>query len=96
MVDAAEPPRSVDRSSCGRRCSAIPPSEEAINVVLEDELLISDAGLTTAAAAAAIAPAPPEQPKPGGLRDRLNLGRGPALVARVTGHASDERARCSS
>lgn len=58
--------------------SAIPPSEEAINVVLEDELLISDAGLTTAAAAAAIAPAPQEQPKPGGLRDRLNLGRGPS------------------
>ncbi len=52
-----------------------PPSEEAINVVLEDELLISDAGLTTAAAAAAAAQAPNPEPKPGGLRDRLNLGR---------------------
>lgn len=57
--------------------AAIPPSEEAINVVLEDELLISDAGLTTAAAAAAAAAAPSTnpEPKPGGLRDRLNLGR---------------------
>jgi hypothetical protein len=56
---------------------AIPSSEEAINVVLEDELLISDAGLTTAAAAAAAASAPAAtpEPKPGGLRDRLNLGR---------------------
>jgi hypothetical protein len=44
-------------------------------VVLEDELLISDAGLTTAAAAAAAAAAPVPEPKPGGLRDRLNLGR---------------------
>jgi hypothetical protein len=55
--------------------SAVPASEEAINVVLEDELLISDAGLTTAAAAAAAAAAPVPEPKPGGLRDRLNLGR---------------------
>jgi hypothetical protein len=59
--------------------AAIPASEEAINVVLEDELLISDAGLTTVAAAAAVAaPAPTPEPKPGGLRDRLNLGRGPS------------------
>jgi hypothetical protein len=55
--------------------AAIPSSEEAINVVLEDELLISDAGLTTAAAAAAAAATPNPEPKPGGLRDRLNLGR---------------------
>jgi hypothetical protein len=57
--------------------AAVPSSEEAINVVLEDELLISDAGLTTAAAAAAAAAAAPvaPEPKPGGLRDRLNLGR---------------------
>ncbi len=53
----------------------VPSSEEAINVVLEDELLISDAGLTTAAAAAAVAAQPAPEPKPGGLRDRLNLGR---------------------
>ena len=53
----------------------IPASEEAINVVLEDELLISDAGLTTAAAAAARRGARRPEPKPGGLRDRLNLGR---------------------
>jgi hypothetical protein len=55
--------------------AAIPSSEEAINVVLEDELLISEAGLTTAAAAAVAAAAPAPEPKPGGLRDRLNLGR---------------------
>jgi hypothetical protein len=57
--------------------AAIPSSEEAINVVLEDELLISDAGLTTAAAAAVASgtPSTTPEPKPGGLRDRLNLGR---------------------
>jgi hypothetical protein len=55
---------------------AIPASEEAINVVLEDELLISDqpSNVATAVSAAASTPAASE-PKPGGLRDRLNLGR---------------------
>ncbi len=66
------PPAAVE---AGDMQAAIPPSEEAINVVLEDELLISDAGLTTAAAAAAAASNPSPEPKPGGLRDRLNLGR---------------------
>jgi hypothetical protein len=51
--------------------AAIPPSEEAINVVLEDELLISDQGTGSVVASAPVA----SEPKPGGLRDRLNLGR---------------------
>ena len=71
------PPAVLGEAPIEEAHAAIPSSEEAINVVLEDELLISDAGLTTAAAAAAAAAAPvvvPE-PKPGGLRDRLNLGR---------------------
>jgi hypothetical protein len=66
------PPAAVE-APVEAQAAAIPPSEEAINVVLEDELLISDAGLTTAAAAAAASTNP--EPKPGGLRDRLNLGR---------------------
>jgi hypothetical protein len=52
--------------------AAIPPSEEAINVVLEDELLISDQGTGSVVASAPVVAA---EPKPGGLRDRLNLGR---------------------
>jgi hypothetical protein len=51
--------------------SPIPPSEEAINVVLEDELLISDQGTGSVVASAPVV----SEPKPGGLRDRLNLGR---------------------
>jgi hypothetical protein len=51
---------------------AVPASEEAINVVLEDELLISDQPTSVASGAAQAAAA---EPKPGGLRDRLNLGR---------------------
>jgi hypothetical protein len=50
-----------------------PASEEAINVVLEDELLISDQANTAPVAMATPAVVP--EPKPGGLRDRLNLGR---------------------
>jgi hypothetical protein len=53
---------------------AVAPSEEAINVVLEDELLISDQASGPVAMAAPAAATTPE-PKPGGLRDRLNLGR---------------------
>jgi hypothetical protein len=52
---------------------AVAPSEEAINVVLEDELLISDQA--NSAPVAMAAPAVVPEPKPGGLRDRLNLGR---------------------
>ena len=69
------PPNPPVAAEVAAEQSAIPPSEEAINVVLEDELLISDAGLTTAAAAAAVAASPAPEAKPGGLRDRLNLGR---------------------
>ncbi len=69
------PPNPPAAAEVPLETSAIPASEEAINVVLEDELLISDAGLTTAAAAAAAAAAPNPEPKPGGLRDRLTLGR---------------------
>ncbi len=69
------PGASMDAPAAEEAQAAIPSSEEAINVVLEDELLISDAGLTTAAAAAAVAATPNPEPKPGGLRDRLNLGR---------------------
>jgi hypothetical protein len=54
--------------------SVAPHSEEAINVVLEDELLISDQASAPGAMMAAPAAAPVEA-KPGGLRDRLNLGR---------------------
>jgi hypothetical protein len=71
------PPANSGEAPAEESHGAIPSSEEAINVVLEDELLISDAGLTTAAAAAAAAASPSTnpEPKPGGLRDRLNLGR---------------------
>ena len=71
------PPAAASEAPAEETHAAIPSTEEAINVVLEDELLISDAGLTTAAAAAAAAAAPvaTPEPKPGGLRDRLNLGR---------------------
>ncbi len=68
----------------------IPPSEEAINVVLEDELVITDSSVpgglsaatpsagpvSVASASASAAPGPAGgDSKPGGLRDRLNLGR---------------------
>jgi hypothetical protein len=52
----------------------VPPSEEAINVVLEDELLISDQAVTETPSTAPAAPSASEG-KSGGLRDRLNLGR---------------------
>jgi hypothetical protein len=55
-----------------------PIAEEGINVVLEDELLISDPTTTgaTLGSTAAPAPAPREEPvKPGGLRDRFPIGR---------------------
>jgi hypothetical protein len=55
--------------------AAVPASEEAINVVLEDELLISDQPATSVASAASVASTAASEPKPGGLRDRLNLGR---------------------
>jgi hypothetical protein len=54
--------------------AAVPASEEAINVVLEDELLISDQPASVASAAS-VASTAASEPKPGGLRDRLNLGR---------------------
>jgi hypothetical protein len=54
---------------------AVPASEEAINVVLEDELLISDSPTSVASGASGASATASSEPKPGGLRDRLNLGR---------------------
>jgi hypothetical protein len=60
----------------GSAQAAVPASEEAINVVLEDELLISDQPTNVASGPSATpAASAAAEPKPGGLRDRLNLGR---------------------
>ncbi len=57
--------------------SSSPLAEEGINVVLEDELLISDP-TTTGATLGSAAPAPVQREEPvkqGGLRDRFPIGR---------------------
>ena len=64
-----------DFMGAGSGQASLPASEEAINVVLEDELLISDQPATSAASVASVASTAASEPKPGGLRDRLNLGR---------------------
>lgn len=76
MPPGASGPLGESVELAGLHAAQVPPSEEAINVVLEDELLISDQPSTAPAApSASVAPPAREEPKPGGLRDRLNMGR---------------------
>jgi hypothetical protein len=67
----------ADRTGPQPGIGSLPVSEEGINVVLEDELLISDATMVGSTMGSAVPPPEKrEEPvKPGGLRDRFPIGR---------------------
>jgi hypothetical protein len=66
---------TADRTGPQPGIGAPPIAEEGINVVLEDELLITDPTTIGATLGSAAPPAREEPVKPGGLRDRFPIGR---------------------